>query len=258
MSNLSKGARKLSPEFWLLAMMLSAMVILVIFTLNAPITGNNGSLESSAILDYRSGLLSGLLTAFGAWIGAGAAYFFGRENIREAYEGIRSLQQPSPIERLRNIKIREIPPRALVWSVTRLSTLGEVIDQLDKKPDYWFIPVLSEDGKIETVLEEEAIWKYYQAKMRKEQEENADSTVTDTLEKIRQSKIGELIDWITAEDLKQFKDKFVSLSLDQSVFLANEQMDQKNVALAIISDHEGKAKYFITSGDVRRVTLQLK
>ena len=47
-------------------------------------------------LAYRKDVLSIIITAFGAWVGAGAAYFFGRENLRVAMDGLLAMRDESP------------------------------------------------------------------------------------------------------------------------------------------------------------------
>ena len=179
-----KNGRGISPEFWLLLILLVSLLVLVRFVLYTPITGDASNLDAKAVLDYRSNLLSVILTAFGAWIGAGAAYFFGRENVREAYEGIRSLQQPSLVERMQDVKIKEIPPRVLEWTVGLNATLGSIVETLKNKPDFWFIPILEPDEKIKTVIEEEAIWRYYQDQVEKEGKADPTATLVTIHEKI--------------------------------------------------------------------------
>jgi hypothetical protein len=199
------------------------------------------------------------LTAFGAWIGAGAAYFFGRENVREAYEGIKALQQPSPLERLRSVLVREVPPRPILWSAKRGDKISVIMDKLKKETAYWFIPILKDDGKIDTVIEEEAVWRYLEDKMVEEEKSNPNAKLSDITEKIKSADLGELLSYIEAdENLRKFKDQYISLELDQNMYNAYEQMDQKGIKLAIVSDADGKAKYFITTGDIRKVMAQLK
>jgi len=233
-------------------------VILVLVVLYSPVIGVTDLLDAKTVLDYRSNLLSVLLTAFGAWIGAGAAYFFGRENVREAYEGIKALQQPSPLERLRSVLVREVPPRPILWSVKREDKIGVIMDRLKKEPALWFIPVLKGDGKIDTVIEEEAVWRYLEDRIVKE-ESDPNVKLSKIAESIKSAELGQLLSYIEAnENLRMFKDQYISLELDQSVYSAYEQMDQKGIKLGIVSDAVGKAKFFITTGDIRKVMAQLK
>jgi len=251
--------RRLSPEFYLLLALLVTLMTLVYAILYTPIEGDTTKLEANAILEYRTNLLSVLLTAFGAWIGAGAAYFFGRENVREAYEGIKLLQQPSIQDKLKDIKIQDIPPRNLTWTVKLDTPLGEIIDQLEKKPGYWFIPVTSDDGKIINVIEDEAVWRYYQKRTIEEVENKPDVKTTEINQKIREALVKELIQWIKSDkQLEEFIDQYLLLNQDQSVFHVNNEFEKKDMALGIVSDSEGVAKFYITTGDIRRTMSRLE
>lgn len=79
-------------EYYLAISMLIALVILVIIVLYVPLSGND-------TLEFRRTSLTLIVTAFSAWIGAGAAYFFGKENLRVATESLTSVITP-PKERL--------------------------------------------------------------------------------------------------------------------------------------------------------------
>ena len=76
----------------LVAIMLIVLFFLVVAVLHMSVVpvATNQSLNATQvtqILDFRKNILAIIITAFGAWIGAGAAYFFGRENQREASSG---------------------------------------------------------------------------------------------------------------------------------------------------------------------------
>jgi hypothetical protein len=252
MSETRSRSKGMSPEFWLLFLLLLALIILVLAVLIVPGIGQ----DATAIMDYRSNLLGVLLTAFGAWIGAGAAYFFGRENVREAYEGIKALQQPSPLERLSKVLVSEIQPRPIVWSMKRNSKINDVLSALKEKPEYWFIPVLTDDGKIDTVIEEEAVWRYVEEETGKAKDTDK---ISDVRKKIGDTTLEDLLKYVEGnKSLASFKDQYVLLGPDQNVYDAYQQMEQKGVKLAIVTGSEGTAKYFITTGDLRRTMAKLK
>lgn len=83
-----------SMEFYLIVAFLAALVGLVILILWMPADFITGSYDATTeeIIGFKKDLLAIILTAFGAWIGAGAAYFFGRENLREAVAGMKAAQ----------------------------------------------------------------------------------------------------------------------------------------------------------------------
>jgi hypothetical protein len=82
-----------SPEFVLVAILVGAL-LLVIGMIFAFTRGTTAEVVAS-----RKDLLAIILGAFGAWIGAGAAYFFGRENLRTATESTRFPQVSEAISR---------------------------------------------------------------------------------------------------------------------------------------------------------------
>jgi hypothetical protein len=102
--------------FWLVVIMLGILLVLTAGLLWFPVehtttdaTGHKVTVIDKELLEYYKWSLSALLGAFGAWIGAGAAYFFGKENLRESsrsteaalkiqQEGLRAPPRP---ERLR-------------------------------------------------------------------------------------------------------------------------------------------------------------
>lgn len=257
--------KKHSSEFWLFVSMLFALVILTLMVLYSPILGKTTeNFDASTILDYRSNLFSGLLTAFGAWIGAGAAYFFGRESLKEAYEGMKSLQQPSITERLKQIKIKDIPPKALSWRPDIKDPLQVIFDKLEANPDYWFIPIFDENI-LHTVQVEEVIWKYYQKKTEEfntlteeaknltgEEKKEAEAKI-ENARTFKDHSIEKFLDDIKDDEkFKKFKDQYALLKLTDSLYYANMQLDLKDVKLAIIKDEEGNARYYVTASEFRQ------
>jgi hypothetical protein len=59
--------------------MLGILCLLILLLLILPLRNGN-------FIEYYKWALTTLMGAFGAWIGAGAAYFFGRENLKESSE----------------------------------------------------------------------------------------------------------------------------------------------------------------------------
>jgi hypothetical protein len=254
-----KKENRISPEFWLIVAMLFAFISLTLLIIYlTPITVTETSDNTVNILEFRSNLISGIITAFGAWIGAGAAYFFGRENVREAYKGIKELQKPSLQERLREIKVKEIPPIAFAWRPTKIDFFQSLLDKLNEKPDFWFIPIFDQE-KLTNVLDEDAILRYYQKRFEKE--ENGEKSVKDIIKEIGETPINTFIETIESETEKQYYEKcmgnYVSLNLDHSIGYANDQMNVENVKLAIIKDEAGRERYFLTADYLRKYILSL-
>ena len=69
--------------------MLIVLVVLVLILLLVPVDVAQGAIPTfDQMADYRMSLLTLIVTVFGAWVGAGAAYFFGRENLKEAADSM--------------------------------------------------------------------------------------------------------------------------------------------------------------------------
>lgn len=237
-----------SLEFWLVFVMLVALVILVVAVLFWPIdipgyptppAGKETTFKD--ILDYRTQILSVIITAFGAWVGAGAAYFFGRENLRVAADSLLAMRDISPRERLRKTSIKQLPPASIDWTVKKSTPLEEVRAKLTENPERWFIPVVNDEGRLETVLNEEAFWRFWTHDPAASPP--AGDTVNDVLEFIKNN-----------EGLQRFRDRYVEVPLDTTVGAATEMMDNKHVFLAVVVI-DGKPSFFFTTSEVRKLLL---
>lgn len=243
-----------TPEFFLVVVMLIVLVVLVWGVLWIPITIPEEDETTTLVdlLDYRKGILAVIVTAFGAWVGAGAAYFFGRENLREAASSLLAMREPSPKERLRQTPVREIPPRILDWIVKTSDGLEDVTAKLEAKPEYWFVTVVKDDGTLETVIEEEALWRFVKAQITsaenrvKKAEEAYDAVMSKTVQ-----------DVLDEDELQRFKDCYVPATLDRSAGDIYDSMQDQGLLLAVISDESGKPTHFFTTADVRKVLLRV-
>ena len=246
-----------TPEFVLVVVMLVVLVALVVAVLYWPVKIPSGDSTTMAnVLDYRKGILSVIITAFGAWVGAGAAYFFGRENLREAASSLLAMREESPRERLRRVPVREVPPRIVKWLVTTEDTMGVITDKLKAKPSYWFVPIVDDKEVLETVIEEEAVWRLLDLEMHKQ--ENLGKTVEQIDEAFRAIKVGAGLALIREiEGLERFTESHVVATLEKSAAEVYEAMQSKGVKLAIVVDEQGKPTHFFTTGDVREVLMQV-
>lgn len=241
------------PEFILVVIMLIVLTALVILVLSLPVTGiskDSTTVNYDDLLDYRKSILAIILTAFGAWVGAGAAYFFGRENLREAASSLLQMREPSPRERLRRTPIREMPLNPLDWQVKQDEIIEDILKKLKDEPERWFIPIVNDDGTLNTVVHEEAFWRFL------DNESEAGTAYND----IKQKKVSDVQDFLSknADLKKKVEGIYVRVTLDKSAGDAYEQMQKKDVYLAVVLDKEGMGKptHFITTGDVRTVLLQ--
>ena len=291
--------KKSSKEFWLVLAMLLTLTLLVIAVLLIPpsLIAVDLSAEGATDLDvlervieYRRTVLAVIVTAFGAWVGAGAAYFFGRENLREATNAILQSRGKTAMEKLRETSVREIPPLPLDWRPRIDWKLKQIDEVLCKKPDFWFIPVFDDDDGLVTVLDEEAFWRYLARKgkrrtesdgstpsVKKKPDESTDgkaasgehmsgpeATDKETESEEQDMLKKELSDLVTfvEEDpnlAKAFLDPFVKCTMEQSAADAYRRMqtEGRDVRLAIVLNDEGKATHFFTTTQVRRMLLDI-
>lgn len=88
-------------EFVLVLLLLFFLAILTASVIFIPadfITGDYDT-PASKVIEFKQKTVAKILTAFGVWIGAGAAYFFGRQNFREAVEAMHDITLP-PAEKV--------------------------------------------------------------------------------------------------------------------------------------------------------------
>jgi hypothetical protein len=239
-------------EFWLVVVMLGVLTVLVgvVFFVRASWLGIGGDTNPELILTWRKDVLAIIITAFGAWIGAGAAYFFGRENLRVAADSLLAMRGLSGKERLRRVPIKQIPPTPIDWTVKRTTPLSEVKDALTEKPERWFVPVIKEDETLDTVVNEEGVWRFLIDKLpaadatEEEKTAYANATVEDLLKYIEET-----------ETLTRFSNIHAITSMETNVGAANDLMDSRHVFLAIVTA-DGKPTHFFTTSEVRKLLLK--
>ena len=241
----------MSPEFMLVVIMLGVLTLLVYGILWTPVNLGTGKekIDAAAVIEYKKTILTVVITAFGAWVGAGAAYYFGRENLKQASDSLLAMREPSPRERLRKITIREIGPLPLKWTLKDSDLVSAAVQKMKEDTDFWFVPVVKSDGALETVLHEEAFWRYMHDRFE---------TGKSDYETVTKTKISDLLAYIRKNESLSRLDKIhVTANLDQSAGEVNEKMKDKNGFLTIIVDPENKPTHFITTGDIRKVLMQM-
>ena len=229
-----------SFEFWLVVIMLGTLTLLVagVLLVKQQWVGISDKID---ILTWRKDVLAIIITAFGAWVGAGAAYFFGRENLRVAADSLLKMRDITGKELLRNTSIKQIPPTPIDWTVTRADTVASVQAELIGKPERWFVPVVKSDGTLDTVINEEAVWRYL---LNPTSPPTSGGTVAD------------IMTFIAATPaLKRFIDIQAVVSMETNVGAANDLMDSRHVFLAIVT-LEGKPTHFFTTSEVRKLLLK--
>ena len=147
-------------EFFIVFWLLIALGFLTVFVLTLAPDYISGAYENpaGAILEFKQEILALILTAFGAWIGAGSAYLFGRENFRQAVSSINDTQN-SVIALLRDTKINDLSLRPLKVSVTLRGTGSRVAEHIFDNPRDWFFVLLDAQRRYVASIHEETIWR---------------------------------------------------------------------------------------------------
>jgi hypothetical protein len=156
--------------FSLVVIMLGILFVLTLalitfVSVHTPPTGTAEDKVFAAVVEYGKWAFSTLVGAFGAWIGAGAAYFFGKENLAESSrstaEALRIQQQGLRNER-KVERISELPLTAMngEFSFNEKQTKHDVTAQLAAFPDYWWVPVLDlqKRGTLQDVIHARVFW----------------------------------------------------------------------------------------------------
>jgi hypothetical protein len=266
-------------EFWLVVIMIGVLCLLVAAVLfwpinlpSAQVTGKETTFKD--LLEYRTNILSVIITAFGAWVGAGAAYFFGRENLRVAADSLLAMRDLSPRERLRRTSIKQIPPTPLDWTVKKTTAVKDVWDKLTSEPTRWFIPIVRDDGALEGVINEEAIWRFLldaqeppaqpaappiqpaapPAQPTAPPAQPAVPPAQPPAAVVAEKTVADILTFLEEKKLGRFQQIHVTVALGMTVGAATDLMDSKHVFLAIV-ETDGKPTHFFTTSEVRKLLL---
>ncbi len=231
-------------QFWLVVIMLSILFLLTLALIVIPFWYASKHAETAEIVapivDYCKWALAVLLGAFGAWIGAGAAYFFGKENLAESSR--------STAEALR-IQLAALRPKVHQIRELSLTTLNtefvfggsivktDVLKKLDNYRGYWWVPVLEGDH-VKDVIHARVFW--------------TTGADTDTIDNISSK-----LDTDPAlSSLKQLHGPsfFTRVTLDDNTSETLALMDKNGAVVGIVEDERGKATYCFTKQDL--VTAQ--
>lgn len=239
-----------SAEFILVCFLLLALLLamLMIFTL---VTGT----DATATQANRKDLLAIILGAFGAWIGAGAAYFFGRENLRAATDSMLRMRAVSPQERLMqtalgNMKLDPMPRTFQIGTQLR-----EVVEWLKEDADRFFVVIVKKDGRVDKAIESEAVYRYLldtdaKADQEKNTLEHAVAYLEGQVKLLEDSGEHE-----QAEHMKSLVNAAVVLKDSESAGLANQMMGQRNVFVTIVVNEKRLPVGAINTGHIRSLLL---
>lgn len=240
-----KLAAKNAPEngggsslaFYLVVIMLVIVGVLVFFLIFMPLWGPVK--DPKELMDYYKWALSVLLGAFGAWIGAGAAYFFGKENLKESSRSTESamrIQQESfrrspVIERIKDMTLTAMNSNFLFHSEDHKAKVSQ---KLDDYKGYWFVPVVdNKTGALQDIIHARVFW---------------DPEFDDKLT------IKEIISQMDAkaETKKLHGDLFYAkVSPNDKISDVYNLMCQKDAEVAIVVDEKGKASHCLSKTELR-------
>lgn len=251
-------------EFWLVAAFLVALVILLICILRLPpeyISGLSLN-DPEEIINFKRELIAIVLTAFGAWVGAGAAYFFGRENFQEAVEGITDAKQ-SVKQLLVSTTVKDLPRRQLMVNVLPTGTGKTLAEHFFKNDDDWFFVLLDADGRYVAAIHETKIWRLQSDPKRDIADASSwedalkDMEVWRLMYAAATGKLG--VDALNQspptsveyDAIRRAHDIALVFDMDESVEMANAKLAAAGRYIGIILDSDSKPQGYFTTGDIR-------
>lgn len=161
------------------------IIICVILFLPFPIQGPTDATTTGQIISYRRDMFTAVITAFAAWIGAGAAYFFGRENLRQAIQAIKG---QTPREILEQKKVSELM-MPLEPTVTEDLKIGTIQERLSNNLKLWYVAIIDSNSRLLNVVHEEAIQHFISERLKNGKQR----MVEDLYKEIMDVKIGEVV-----------------------------------------------------------------
>jgi hypothetical protein len=238
------GGRLLA--FWLVVSMLIMLFVLVGLLLVLPLWSRSAT-DSDKFMEFYKWTLSVLLGAFGAWIGAGAAYFFGKENLQESSRSTESamriqqelLRRPSQLERIKDMTLTAMNSN-FIFDLGE--TRGDVSDLLAKFKGYWFVPVMEKDtGVLRDIIHAQVFW-------------DPDPLLGDdktTLQDLTAIMDDPKIDAKRGTKRLHGESFFVKVSANDKISDVYNRMCQKDTEVAIVVDEKGKATHCLSKTELR-------
>jgi hypothetical protein len=230
-------------SFWLVIAMLIALFALLLILLVAPLIGDNNTAQASARVEYFKTTMSVLLGAFGAWIGAGAAHFFGRENMKESSistERALSLQGDAMRGSRRRERIRDLTLTAMnnEFMFDAKATKDLITTKLKDHVNYWFVPALdaTKSGVLRDVVHARVFW----------DSSFAGSEDLDTiLSRIDQDP--------KLDGLRRYRGDafFLTVSPDDAIADVAGRMNQKQIEVGIVVDAAGRPTHCFTQAELK-------
>jgi hypothetical protein len=224
--------------FWLVVIMLATLLVIIIVLFRY--TDINSTDKN--FIEYSKWTMSLLISAFGAWIGAGAAYFFGKENLAES--------SASTEEALR-IQSDALQGAAKPGKVSELSltiinqefifkpddSRKSVTDKLATYRGYWWVPIVNQlgNGTLTDIIHARVFW---------------DNAFNDA-DKI--SKIITDIDTVQSAHYSSLHGKsfYAKVSIDDKITDIISDMDKTGAVVAIVVDEKDRPTFCISKQDLQ-------
>lgn len=234
------------PEFRLLTWLLASLMLLVLFVLLVPVS--TLGIKSNQVADFRSNTLAVLLTAFGAWVGAGVAYYFGRENLKDAAKSMLAMRNATPREQLFELTVANSNPRSITQTFGLNRSMADLEAALVDDADEWFLVIVkADDLSLVTVVHAELVWRFAVAKRNKDGTTDLRVSIEDALSAIASAKVGDPL-----YRLQKYTDIHVVANSGTSLGSINQQMVPQDSYLAVVVDDRHVPVSYVTSGDIRK------
>jgi hypothetical protein len=226
-----------SLSYSLVVIMLATLGILVFMLIIMPLW--EPKKDPKDLMEYYKWALSVLVGAFGAWVGAGAAYFFGKENLQESSrstERAMEIQQGSfrRLPALERVKDMNLTAMNANFIFDFGNTKKEVKDLLAKFKGYWFVPVVEKDsGVLQDVVHAQVFW---------DPGFDDDLTLQDIVAKMDEQE---------ATKKLHGESFYVKISPEDKISEVYKTVSQRDSEVAIVVDEKGKPSHCLTKTDLR-------
>ena len=239
--NASKnGESSRSSSFYLVVIMLLILFVLVGLLIFMPLWISKivGLKDPKDLMDYYKWGFSVLLGAFGAWIGAGAAYFFGKENLAESSRSTEaamriqqeSFRRPPQIERIKDMTLTALNQNFIFDLEKNKDAVKEL---LSKFKGYWFVPVVDkETGILKDIIHAQVFW---------DPDFKGEWTLKEIVAKMDENNVTKIL---------HGESFYVNASSNDKISDVYNLICQKT-ELAIVVDEKGKASHYLTKTDLR-------
>jgi uncharacterized integral membrane protein len=217
--------------------MLGILCFLILAVLLLVYTTSGGNADN--VVEFGKWTVSVLLGAFGAWIGGGAAYFFGKENMVESNrstEAVLQIQQNTLQNTGKRDYVKDLPLSTInsTFNFNPHSTKEDIVNCLTGHADYWWVPVFDQEGKgiIEDILHVRIIWD--------DQFDNGE-TVAALLEHLADDEeLGRKYDKLHGSSF------FIKVTPDDKVADTARRMEKSGAAIGVVTDEKGKPTHCFT------------